>query len=45
MHTPLHTAYYCGKLDIERELLDHGAAATAKAGRGETVARNITRRI
>jgi ankyrin repeat protein len=34
--TPLHTACCFGKLDIARELLDRGATATAKNGRGET---------
>ena len=34
--TALHSACLFGKLDIARELLDHGATVTAKNDRGET---------
>jgi len=34
--TPLHYACRFGRLDIARELLDHGATATAENGQGET---------
>ncbi len=41
--TPLHYACYSGKLDIARELLDHGATATAENGQGETPLHVISR--
>ena len=41
--TPLHSACFYGRLDAAQQLLDNGASATAKNGRGETPLHVISR--